>query len=650
MGLYFLKYTLAYGALFFLVPCFIFTNIKPDLVKGLAANYIKMTFWVIIFGYITVLLRLFEFITFFAIVLIAIAYKYYKKSLTAGKNRGYIGDDVGVLVINHVDRVERIENKLLKYIVKTLRAMGSDISDYFGNPWLFLGFLMLCAIFGYAGYLHFHDAFTSVAPEAGESYLTMVRMKSLGSRVLFTDNIYPQGFYLVLETLQRMMRMDHLFIVRFTGAFHTLITGFGMYFFVSRLTKSQTGGMAAALIYCVLGISYAQNAWLRNTATPLQFAMIFVLPVLFFFYEYIRRSRREDFFAAFFGAMVIGLVHPSAFVFLAIGLVTLCAACLIRGASGIFHKLLEVIAFVVMATVISMMPVGIGLLMGKGFDGGMIEYLFATDYTIKAPSLNLFDYAAMAAMVLIALRALVNIRNQSRFISHLWVLMLGAVCLGGYLYAGAVTKSVYINDGARMIWMLMLPVVVAFGAEAVFAGLRLLPYMYYAGYFIGIAALITVFGFFPQQPITAQKQEYDSTVAQYLRITKTFRPTQWMIVSWQEEYALSLSNGFHMMTDDFLNRYSPHEQVLVDRTGNEPEKLEMQDVLIFCEKRAYKFPGQSSDQLQYRGDTGRRVKEWLVIYQEKHDNLTLFYSDRNLEIWRIHYEMSDEERIERLWQ
>ena len=41
---YFLKYILAYLLLFTVVPCFIFTNIKSDMIKSVVSNYVKMTF------------------------------------------------------------------------------------------------------------------------------------------------------------------------------------------------------------------------------------------------------------------------------------------------------------------------------------------------------------------------------------------------------------------------------------------------------------------------------------------------------------------------------------------------------------------------------------------------------------------------------
>jgi hypothetical protein len=608
-----------------------------------------MTFWIVIFGYITILLKLYEFITFFIIIAIFISYKYYKNHISSGNIETDIKDDIQILVINHVDNIERIENKFFKYIKNRVSIITSNLSMYFGDIGDVLIFIILCIVFLYCGYLYFYDSLTSVAPAANESYLSLVWMKHLGNRTLFFDNIYPQGFYIAIETLQKIFQIDHIYIINFTGALNSLLTLFGIYYFVSRLSKNKFSGITAVIIYGILGNQFIGLSALQNVASPNQFAFMFLYPILYFFYEYTHKSRQDEFFVALLGSALIGLVHPLAFVCLATGLLTLCLANFLRDIKNSFSITLNAFIIMLISAVIAAIPIGIGLLFGKTFSSFALNLIFETDYYIKMPDIRQIDYLGLASLFIIFISAIFSIKNKSIFIKKIWIFLFGTLSFLFYFYAGSLTYSKYIDQGANTLWGLIIPIIISFAILALFNILKLVFRFKYFEHFIYIIIIGTMLYYLQQSPIISEKLDYNNSVKQYLKITKAFRPTQWMMVSYQEGYSLALGNGFHMSISEFIDRYDPNSEKLYD-VNDDFKELETEDIFIFYQKNVFYNKLISQDEYMLRSNTNPRILEWLNKYKESHNNISLFYSDENIEIWQIHQQPDKEKIRTRIWQ
>jgi len=649
--LYFSKYIIGFVLLFVIVPGFIFTNIKSDMIKSTVANYIKIVFWIVIFGYIAILFKLYEFITIFIVALICIFYKYFKRNIMQGNMQTDIREDVGIIVIDHVDNVERIEDKLIEYVASVANDLERSIRNYFSDIWSLVGFIILCVVFAYSGYLRFYDSFVNVAPISNEAYLTLTSMKYLGSRILFNDGIYPQGFYIVLETLQKILQIDHIYIVNFSGALNSMLVTFGIYYFISKISGNRASGIVGAAIYGCAGFAFLNSPSMQVVANPQQFALIFVLPVLYFFYEYINQSKREDFFVALFGCALIGLIHPLILVFLIIGLLALCFANILRDIRNALFKTLEVFIVIGIALMISALPIVIGLLLGRPFYDLAAEVLMAKNIYIKMPLLSLFDYIGVISLLVVFVNLWFDIKRKELFIKKMWVFIYGTTAFLLYLFVGILTKSSYAFEGAYSLWSLLIPVTIAFAFLALSDVLSFIFGSKNCGYAICILGLAAIFFCFPQKPVISERMEYGSNVAQYFRISKEFRPTQWMIVSWKEGYPISLGNGFHMMIDEFIDKYNPEYYKLFDISGDVPEVLDTEDIFIFYEKNVFYSKALSNTgEYTVRCEAKPEISDWIERYRRNHNNISLFYFDDNIEVWRIHQQMDREEMRSKLWQ
>lgn len=647
----FIKYIFTYTLFFVVIPRFVFIYDKEDITKSIVANYVKMMFWVIVFGYITILLKLFEGITMVAILLMSIAYKYYKLKIASGNIRKDMRDILNILFINHIEKTERIERKLLSWFDEKTERANIIIANYFGDGWVFLHTMLIAFLLVYSGYLYLYSTFANIAPAASETFTSLLWMKYIAYRILFAGDIYPQGFYIFLETLHKFALMDQVYIVNFAGPVNSLMIALGMYFFISRTIKSKIGGIFSIVIYGMLGSMFINVMPSLVAANPQQFAFVFIFPVLYFYYDFINNSRWEDFVVASLGAIVIGLIHPLAFVFLGLGLISLCLANIIRDAKNKIYKAFEVFVMMLISAILSIMPMVIGFLMGKPLNTASLNMINTFLDEVKMPELRLFDYIAIECMLLVFISLIHAFKNKKLFIAKLWILIFSIISFLAYYYIALFTSNSYLVESANTLWSLLIPIIVSFGIVVILDIIGLMIEGRFIGYSIVIAAIALILIYIPQAPIIPQKVENNSTVEQYLRISKAFRPTQWMIINWQEGYTLAFGNGFHMNISDFINIYNPEEEKLVDYTVEPNKVLKTEDIFIFYQKNIFSRNADvESEEYQAKLEENIRLSQWLEKFQGTHSNISLYSSDDDLEIWQIHQELDKEDMKRRIWQ
>ncbi len=321
--IYLIKYLFFFGILFLLIPRLMFVSGGKDVTKSIVSGYIRLVFWLIVIGYFLVPIRLFELISVIAVMVFFWLYKYNRQRILENKINKNITDDVNVLMINHVERIERIQGKLLMQWERGTDRLRYIISWYFGDIRTVTGLVLITAVLGYAAYICFTDVFNFSSPAGLEGYLTLIRTKYIGHRMLFSEGIYPQGLYIILAVLQKFAQTDYLYIVNFTGPIYAMIIGLGMYFYASRAGAGKAAGIIAAAVFCWFGSFSAASQSLRTFASPVQMSVLLVFPVLYYYYQYIFTRDSEDFTIALFGTSAAGLIHPIGFVFILIGVITL---------------------------------------------------------------------------------------------------------------------------------------------------------------------------------------------------------------------------------------------------------------------------------------------------------------------------------------
>lgn len=219
-----------------------------------------------------------------------------------------------------------------------------------------------------------------------------------------------------------------------------------------------------------------------------------------------------------------------------------------------------------------------------------------------------------------------------------------------YLFISVVTGNSMMATRFTILWGLVMPMGVGLGWSA-FS--QLIPGNRIKRVFetiICLALIGIILVYLKPTPVIPYKMQRNSAVEQYLRITKEFRPTEWMIVSPVEGYALSLGIGYHLMLGDFLNWYNPADKRLAHIVNGQKEYLLTPDTFIFKEKKLFVVDMSIMEPiLKQRVEEYKRLDEWVKKYRTTHDNISIYYEDDDLQVFRIHQPKSREKVFKEIW-
>ena len=651
---HFPQYLIATAVLFIVLPSFIFTKSDGNFLDRAVANYLRMVFVIIVLGYILVLLRLYEVLVLAPFLAAMVLYRLYHNRAYAGW--GELGFSLEVLLYDIIDgRIHPLRNMAGWLKGKTIGSSGAAFSFFRGAATLG-NMLLFLVVFGYAAYLRFYDAFANAAPAMSDAYVTLAWMKYISGKILFHDGIYPQGFHIFLATVRKFAAIDALYVLKYTGPLNSLLICLSIYYVVSRLSQRSAPGIIAASIYGLLGSVLLQGDWMRHASTNSQeFALLFILPTQYYFYLFLKNARMRDLWIGFSGVCVTGLVHSLAFAVVGLGMGVLALAALLVDFRKSLINVVKLCLAGIAAVVVSLAPLGVGLLMGKNFHGSSAEFLTSQIANPAFPQLNLPDYFALAALAILWLFSVFNRKPRREKLAEKYVVLLGLGIFILYYGGGVLTKSTVVAARSGEIWALFLPIAVGMGwyAFSETSGFLKRPLV---GVLVGACLLGYILIIIKPEPILPYKMEHNSNVEQYLRITETFRPTEWLMASQEEGYSMVLGTSYHLMMQDFLTWYDPAEKVLVHRDNGNAEVLNSPDIFIYEEKEFLRaeLDVESMKTLnviyERKEQEKDKLRSWLQIYQSNHDNLSLFYEDEYLRVWRIHQPASKEEEFNKLWK
>lgn len=622
-------YIIAFILIFVIYPKFVFQNKNESVFEYLISNFIRMVFIVIVIGYVLAAFKIFEvFGILIALAIVLFLSRYLRNS---DDNIEKIKYSAATFVYDLFDGKSKRKLIFKEYFKKTKEKLPKSKSNIFS-------IFMLISVIGYSAYLRFYDAIMHAAPAMSDAYVTLAWMKYIDRRILFYDGIYPQGFHIFLATIHKFAFSNPLYILKYTGPLNGILITLGIYFVVSRLTKKMVPGIIAALIYGVLG-SYISGDWIRQAATNSQeFGFVFVLPTIYFIYKYVKENKKNYLITSLCGAAVCGLVHTVSLVFVVIGAAIVILSALIVN----FKKSIKPSLFLILggtaSGVVSMIPIGIGLLFGLKFNTSANSFIMDFDSTLQISKLYIIDYVALASMVLMFFYIFISREKWKEKLFPVFIFLFSAASFFIYYAGGYLTKSTVIGSRGAALWYILISVVIGYGFYILFRVLYKIKIYDAIMYVLCLATIVTSIYLLKPQPIIPYKMEYDSNIEQYLRITKAFRNSEWMIVSQDEGYSVVLGTGYHMLVQDFLKNYNPQSIYLRDLKTK--EILRTQDVFIYCEKNVFTTDFDTMKKIYARRKLEKPLlKEWVKKYSQKHNNLSKYYEDENIIIYRIHQEI-----------
>lgn len=650
---HFSRFVWAFFLLYFLFPRILFRRKDENELDFNVRNFIRMVFIYIVLGYALVLLKLHELLVLFTLFAFLFSRSYIKKNGLAGWEE--LISRIMIYIYDYADGIvhprkkwEAWQKKRGEQLRASLQARVGSVAAL-GNTLLFLG------IFVYAAWLRFYDAFHHAAPPMADSYVVLAWLKYLDKKILFHDEIYPQGFHINLDFLYKFSALDPLYVVKYAGPVFAILITLSMYFFVARLSGNKYAGLLTACIYGLLGAQLCED-WIRQAATNSQeFAFVFVLPALYFYYLFLKEKKMDDFWLAFLATCVAGLVHTLAFALLGLGMFMLLLTAFLTGPLRNWVFIWKVSLAGIGSVLVSVLPAGIGLLLGKTFYAASADFMTGKGKEIFLPDLKLFDYLGLAALGIVLIALLVNIIMKKDCRRELFVALFG---IGSFLlyYYSSYTHSVVLTTRSSDLWALVSPVAVGFAWSELSRMIRL-SRKKGLELILCSAVIISSVLYFKPAPIIPYKMEYDSSVEQYLRISTMRKPSDWLIISQIEEYSLAYGKGYHMMLDNFLAAYSPYNQKLVSYQNGTANIIKTRDVLIYQEKRVYKVDRRQAEsvyELQapvyaMREKEYTALNDWVEKYKSCHDNLSIFYEDDNIRIYYIDQPYSREDILNSIW-
>lgn len=627
------RYGFAFTIVYVLWPRLLFKDSAGGL-DGFVSRYVKMVCLTVALGYVLVLIKLYEWLSFVTILLMLSVYS----KFVQGKGKGHI-KEVGATIASRVyDFFDGLVNPVklfAEWYRETIRSL-QRIINYRFNSFVAAGnTLLFTAVILYSVYLRFYDAIVHAAPAMSDAYVTLAWMKYIEDRILFHDGIYPQGYHIYLSILRKFAANNALYVMKYTGPLNGVLTTLGVYFAVSRFTGRVVPGIISAFSYGVLG-AYMHVEWERQAAANSQeFALVFLLPALYYAANYLKSRNKADFWAAAACFTVIGWVHTIVFVFLGIGVFFLLVAYSILRFKDSLKPAWEICLAVVTAGVLSVLPVLFGLLLGRSFHGSSAEFL--TDkMTVTFPDITVIDQIALVGFVLFIIISIFRKQNKRDLVLETFCVLLGIASFVMYISLGPLTGSAVLATRMSILWSLVAPIGIGVGWYAIFRLARGNKQKQIAEILLCTVVLACAVAYLKPTPAQPYKMQYDSMVEQYLRINEEFRPTEWMIVSQEEGYALVLGRGWHMMLGDFLRWYNPEDRYLTRRFSDRIDILDTPDIFIFTEKRMFRANFKEMEPILARREKEyRMLDQWFEIYRATHNDMSIYYEDANIKVMHI---------------
>lgn len=632
-GIYFGQYIIAFLVVNMVLPRLMFLRLKRTALSNFFAYFIQMVLLVIILGYILVILKIFE----IAAILVALLFFIFGKTFInqSKKNRAELSKEISLWFYDYADGIIKLPKLFKRLFGEWIVSVRRKIAAM--NKALIITFIAAMSVLAYSGYLRIYDAFVNAAPAMSDSYVTLAWIKYIGKNSLFHDGIYPQGFHIYQALLQKFAGIDPLYILKFTGPVNGVLIVLGIYFSISGFLRSRQAGIIAASIYGIFGI-YLTGSLERQASTNSQeFAFIFVLPCLYFFYRYLTEKDKQDLYIGGAALAVIGFVHSLVFAFTLFGGIILLFTILVSERKS-FTKwpVLNIIGVVVLTSIISGLPFGIGLALGHKFHSASVDFAVSQNTDVMSPVLLISDYAVGVCLFLLMLFIIIS-RKKPFVSAKVFLFLFGAATFFLYYFGGALTDSVLLSSRTSELYSIISPVIIGSGFYCIMIVFNKFKYNETVFSLICIGLITAACIHVRPAPIIPYKMEYNSCVEQYLRISKNFRATEWLIVSQEEGYALVLGKGWHLMTQDFLTDYDPDNGELVGDNGDKT-KINVPDLFIYIEKNiypTYKNMDVLSKQYNRRLTESTEMHEWMTEYNKMNGEQDIYFEDENIIIYHF---------------
>lgn len=657
------RYFLAFGFLMVFVPKLVFRRADGGLAERIMIRFMLMAVLLILLGYVLVLLRLFEVLAIVPALLVAIFRRPILDLLRYGKIRREADASAPGWVIRTLDWLEGkydLRAAWRQTVRRKWQSWREEAVDRFRDWRSLFETVLLLFVLGLSAWIRFQDAIVSAAPAMSDGYVTLAWMKYIDQRILFHDGIYPQGFHIWMAYLFKFASVDPLYVLKYTGPLNAVLFIVGLYLAVSRWSGSRLGGIMAALLFGLLGDwVVGASALERQAATNSQeFAFVFIFPTLLLLQRWLRDRDKSALAGGIAGMMLTGLIHTLAYVYLGIGVALLLLIYVPLTVKERFRSLRRVIGGGLLSVAASTVPLGIGMLLGRSLHSSSAEFAVAQNTNHFIPELWPIDYIGLAAIGVIGLWLLTRLRRLRAHTGPLFIALFAAVTFLIY-YGGSLFEfpgSIVIAARSSELWGMALTAVIGTACGIVFRAMEVRRWVGTVQWLAVAGVLVVVLRIAPPEPIVPYKMEWDSGVEQYLRISESFLPRTWHLVSPSREgHALVLGKGYPMDLTLFLDTYDPDKWPLTKNGEQEPDRGMSHNVFLYHQKEVFRVDESNSiyplleEDYEQRELDKARMADWIARHRHVNPDIRIWYEDDHLIIYYLHRPVDRQEVYEQIW-
>lgn len=653
-----MRYTFAFSFILILWPKLIFPSITGDFAERLASRFIMMTLFLIVLGYLLVSLQLFEILAIFPIFLLMAARANIRNVFIKSSPKSKVSKGI-TKFYDYLEGKYDPKPEARLYLITRHNNFMAEVRQRFSRGHEWIESLMIIVVIIISGYIRFYDSMVNATPAMSDGYVTLAWIKYIDQRILFHDGIYPQGFYIWMDYLAKFSFSDPLYILKYTGPLNAILLMLGMYFAVSRWSGSRMAGLVSMIIYGLLGSVISGGSFERQASTNSQeFAFIFVIPTIYFLHQWLRDRIRRSLLVGIAGMMVVGLIHTLAYVFLGIAVVILLLIYIPLTIRERWRPIWPIMIGGVASLIVSLTPIGLGLLFGKTIHSSTGDFATSSNISTFFTELTRFDIFTLVALVIIFIWLLTIARRIREFTGPLFVGIFVLVTFFIYYLGNLFTfpGSTVITARSTELWSMMIPLGIGMAIGILFRYLRELSKNQYIEIVITALIISLILFIVPPKPIIPYKMEWNSGVEQYLKISATYRPKTWMIVSHAEEgYSLVLGKGNHTDTSEFLKKYDPLKWPLTELGATDYDRKIAKDIFVYYQKSVFRI----SDTIgiyallepiyEKREVEMQQLELWIKKHQTVNSNIAIWYEDEQLRIYHIRQPVDEKKLREQIW-
>ena len=512
-------------------------------------------------------------------------------------------------------------------------------------------------------------------------HLYLMRLLDAGKQVDPEWGPYPLGMHFLLLTIERLTNVDSVLLMNFFGAFSGILITIAVADTARRISRSMTGALVAGLAfatmiggasqYFLLGGSVSTDnpgvaaealrrpyagladagefdvlltVFQRQCATlPQELATVLLFPAALFLLDWLRRKEDRRYRLAGFVLCTAAIAATHSGV--VVPLVLLCAVAAITAVIERSTSIREITRAALLGAA--------GVLVGCSWMLGFIRYgNSSTAPQTQSTALYYFPFLRrfadeytdvtyvmvtpfLIAMLIVALCVAVAAWRMRELPGSLWIAL---VFIMFFLTHAAATLHLPAIVEARRnaIGLAMSLAVLLGGAASAVAQLlaravdisrrrrvaAAIPAVAVVAWLFTVPALFAA----PLRGQIIDYSGYGSTALAVVKISRSFEPYSWTLVSYGQEFPMVLGRGFHLSAVDFLQQFDPAEERL---------RVPTRFVFIAVEKRPHRFQINNWAVRFDRTAIEERLQTWCSLYGLTHRDLRVYLDDENVRVYMI---------------